>query len=209
MVMLRESDVTVAAAMGIEAWAARRRVPRVAVQRVGIGARTWTGAFTTPTVLSIGLAGGLRDDLKPGTVIVPGAVALEDGEPIACDPAWVAALSESAWRLGHQVVEQPLVTATHLVTGAERHAWAERGFAAVDMESAHLAGHGAGLAVVRVILDTPERELSAKWERPWRAMLDPRLARQALWLLPHSRRFALRAAEVLADALRRDINTEV
>ena len=77
------------------------------------------------------------------------------------------------------------------------------------MESAHLAGHGARLAVVRVVLDTPERELSPKWERPWRAVLDPRLVREALWLLPHSRRFALRAAEVLADALRRDVDAEV
>ena len=207
--MLREADVTVAAAMGVEAWAARRRLPGVAVQRVGIGARGWQGMFATPAVLSLGLAGGLRGDLTPGTVVVPGAVALEGADPIACDPAWVAALRDSARRLGHQVVEQPLLTATHLVTGAERRLWSDRGFAAVDMESAHLAGHGARLAVVRVILDTPQRELSPKWERPWRAVLDPRLARQVLWLLPHSRRFALRAAEVLAGVLRSDVDAEV
>ena len=66
--MPRESEVTVAAAMGIEAWAVRRRVPGVAVQRVGIGARDWDGGVATPLVVSLGLAGGLAADLSPGTV---------------------------------------------------------------------------------------------------------------------------------------------
>jgi len=206
---LHESDVTVAAAMGVEAWAVRRRVPRVAVQRVGVGARGWTGPFPTPTVLSVGLAGGLRTGLSPGTVIIASSVALEDGEAIGCDPAWAAALAGAARRLGHDTVEGQLLTATHLVTGGERRRWPDAGFVAVDMEAARLAGHGAGLAVVRVMLDTPEHELSPRWEHPWRALLDPRLTGQALWLLPHSRRFALRAAAVLAEALRGDVHAEV
>jgi nucleoside phosphorylase len=181
----------------------------VVVQRVGIGARGWTGAFATPVVVSIGLAGGLRAGLSPGTVVVPAAVALEGGDPIVCDPAWVAALTAAAQRLCHDPAVGSLLTATHLVTGTERRHWASAGFDAVDMESAYLAGHGSRLAVVRVILDTPERELSAKWEHPWRALLDPRLAREAIWLLPHSRRFALRAAEVLAEALRGDVHAQV
>ena len=206
---LRERDVTVAAAMGVEAWAVRRRAPGVWVQRVGIGARAWSGGFATPTVLSIGLAGGLRSGLTPGTVVVATSVASEQGATVHCDAAWVAGLTAAARRLGLDAVQAPVLTALHLVTRAERGRWARQGFAAVDMESAQLAGRGASLAVVRVILDTPERELSPKWEQGWRAVLDPRLAAEAVWLLPHSRRFALRAAAVLAEALRGDVDAEV
>ena len=195
--------------MGIEAWAVRRRVPGVAVQRVGIGARDWDGGVATPLVVSLGLAGGLAADLSPGTVVVAGSVAHEDGAAVDCDRAFSASLAAASRRLGHPTAEGAMLTATGLVTGADRGRWAARGFLAVDMESSFLAGHGAGLAVVRVILDTPQHELSPKWEHPWRALLDPRLAREAIWLLPHSRRFALRAADVLAEALRREVHAQV
>jgi len=207
--MPREAEATIAAAMGIEAWAARRRAPGVAARRVGIGARGVPETFATSVVVSIGLAGGLRADLPPGTVVVARTVALEDGIEIACEPAWVAALERAARRLGHEATVGPMLTSSGLVTGAARGRWAGRGFVGVDMESAHLAQRGADLAVVRVILDSPDRELSPKWVQPWRALLDPRLAREAAGLLPHSRRFALRSAEVLAEALRHDVDAEI
>jgi 4-hydroxy-3-methylbut-2-enyl diphosphate reductase len=55
----------------------------------------------------------------------------------------------------------PLVSADHVVRGPERAALAAEGALAADMESAWLAPAAAGrpLAVLRVALDTPEREL--------------------------------------------------
>jgi hypothetical protein len=102
-----------------------------------------------------------------------------------------------------------MLTATHLVTGSERGLWAKKGFVAVDMESAYLAGRAAGLAVVRVVLDTPQHELSPAWERPSRAALDPRNFRELVWLLRNVPRYSLRAATVLAEAIRRDVDAEV
>jgi hypothetical protein len=206
---VRLGEVTAVAAMGVEVWAVRRRAPHVLVHQAGIGLRGWHGLITTPIVASVGLAGGLRRDLAPGTVVVATEVALEDAPPVSCDQRWVEATISAARRLGFTCVAGPLVTATHLVTGAERGMWAEKGFVAVDMESAYLAGRAAGLAVVRVILDTPQHELSPAWERPTRAALDPRNFRELVWLLRNVPRYSLRAASVLAEAVRRDVDAEV
>jgi len=206
---LRLAPVSVVAAMGVEAWAVRRRAPEVPVQQAGIGLRGWHGSITTPVVASVGLAGGLRRDLPPGTVVIATEVALEDAAPTRCDADWVAATVAAARSLGLACVTGPLVTATHLVTGAERELWAAKGFLAVDMESAHLAGHASRLAVVRVLLDTPRHELSPAWARPSRAALDPRNFRELVWLLRNVPRYSLRAAAVLAKAIRRDIDAEV
>jgi len=56
----------------------------------------------------------------------------------------------------------PVASADHLVRGAERAALAAQGALAADMESAWLAPAAAGkpFAVLRVVLDTPDRELS-------------------------------------------------
>jgi 4-hydroxy-3-methylbut-2-enyl diphosphate reductase len=55
----------------------------------------------------------------------------------------------------------PVASADHLVHGAERGELARRGAVAVDMESAWLAPAAAGrpFAVLRVVLDTPAREI--------------------------------------------------
>lgn len=206
---LRLGDVSVVAAMGIEAWAVRRRAPTLPVHQAGIGLRGWQGSITTPVVASVGLAGGLRRNLPPGTVVVATEVALEDAEPTACDERWVDATVTAARSLGLVCVTGPLVTATHLVTGPERELWANKGFVAVDMESAYLAGRAARLAVVRVVLDTPQHELSPAWERPSRAALDPRNFRELVWLLRNVPRYSLRAASVLAEAVRRDVDAKV
>jgi uridine phosphorylase len=179
------------------------------VHQAGIGLRGWHGSITTPVVASVGLAGGLRRDLASGTVVVATEVALEDALPVACDQRWVEATASAAQRLGFACVAGRMLTATHLVTGPERALWAKKGFVAVDMESAYLFGRAAGLAVVRVILDTAQRELSPAWERPSRAALDPRNFAELVWLLRRVPRYSLRAASVLAEAVRRDVDAEV
>jgi hypothetical protein len=206
---VRLGEVSAVAAMGVEAWAVRRRAPHVRVHQAGIGLRGWHGSINTPVVVSVGLAGGLRRDLTPGTVVIATEVALEDAQHVSCDQRWVEAAAGAAQRLGFACVAGPLLTATHLITGPERKLWADKGFLAVDMESAHLAGRAAGLAVVRVILDTPYHELSPAWERPTRAALDPWNFRELVWLLRNVPRFSLRAASVLAETLRRDVDAEV
>jgi Phosphorylase superfamily len=206
---LRLGAVSVVAAMGVEAWAVRRRAPTLPVHQAGIGLRGWTGSITTPVVASVGLAGGLRRDLPPGTVVIASEVALEDAPPASCDERWVAATVAAARRLGFASVTGRVVTATHLVTGAERELWANRGFVAVDMESAHLAGRAQRLAVVRVLLDTPQHELSPAWERPSRAALDPRNFRELIWLIRNVPRYSLRAAGVLGEAVRGDVDPQV
>ena len=55
----------------------------------------------------------------------------------------------------------PVASADHVVRGAERRVLAGEGVLAVDMESAWLAAAADGkpFAVLRVVLDTPEREI--------------------------------------------------
>jgi hypothetical protein len=77
---------------------------------------------------------------------------------------------------------------------------AERGCAAVDMETGRISA--PRLAAVRVVLDTPEREISAVWDRPLRAALRPGVWREAMWLWREAPRCARRAAAVVAAGLR-------
>jgi hypothetical protein len=195
-------DVTVVAAMGVEARPVERRAPQLRMVRGGIGLATLDQSLlTTPVVLSVGLAGGLTADLVSGTVVVPSQVAREDGVLLPCDPAWSAALEAASRRLGYPTSTAQLLSANAVVTHSGRGLWAARGFAAVDMETALLAGMVPRVAAVRVVLDTPTREISPAWERPGRAALNPRLWREGSWLLRAARQYSLRAALVVAAAL--------
>jgi Phosphorylase superfamily len=195
-------DVTVIAAMGMEARPVARHAPTLRLVRAGIGlAALDRQLLTTPVVLSVGLAGGLAADLLSGTVVIPAQVAREDGVLVTCDPEWSAALVRASRRLGYPTSTATLLSADALVTHAGRGLWAARGFAAVDMETAVLAGMVARVAAVRVVLDTPTQEISPAWERPARAALDPRNWREGAWLMCAAPRFARRAALVLAAAL--------
>jgi uridine phosphorylase len=152
-------------------------------------------------VLSVGLAGGLTEDMVSGTVVIPSQVAREDGVLVACDPEWSAALERASRRLGYPTSTASLLSADALVTHAGRGLWAARGFGAVDMETALLAAMVRRVAAVRVVLDTPTREISSAWERPRRAALDPRNWREGAWLARAAPRFSRRAALVVAEAL--------
>lgn len=191
--------VTVVAATRLEAWAVRRALPGARLVEAGVGLSRLRGDPPGGAVVTCGLAGALRPDLPTGTVIVPEAVRRPGGAWVACDAALVASLLAAARRLGLEPERAPLATAPALVRGAARAWWAEQGCAAVDMETGLLTA--PRIAAVRVILDTPERDLSGAWRRPVLALARPAAWREALWLCREAPRCARRAAAVLAAAL--------
>lgn len=148
--------------------------------RVGIG----QGYEADGTVISCGLAGGLRDDVASGTVLIPREVLRPNGERLICDPELIARFSTAARRLGCEPLTEPLVTSPTIVRGAARREWAQRGYAGVDMETGAIVA--PRVVAVRVVLDTPQRELS------WRAFL---------WLVREGPRCAQLAARVVASGL--------
>ncbi len=96
--------------------------------------------------------------LLPGDVVVATEVRGPDGVTVCDSEPLVSALHA----LGIERVHVgPLISADHVVRGAERTALAGTGALAVDMESAWLAPAAAGrpFAVLRVALDTPAREI--------------------------------------------------
>lgn len=199
---LDTGDVTVVTAMGVEARAVRRLLPQLRLVRAGIGlAALDPRMLTTPVVLSVGLAGGLAAELAPGTVVVPTQVAREDGMLVPCDLAWSEALEAGSRRLGYPTTTAALLSADGMVTRDGRLMWSQRGFAAVDMETALLAALVSRVAAVRVVLDTPSHEISAAWDHPARAVLDPRNWSDAAWLMRAGPRYSRRAALVVAAAL--------
>lgn len=153
--------------------------------------------------ISCGLAGGLRSGLPTGTVLVPRHVRRPDGTEFECDANAVDALTYAAVRLGCTVVQDPLVTAQTLIHGEARRALAAHGYAGVDMETGSISA--PRIACVRVILDTPEREISPAWLTPARALLQPRAWLDLPFLMregPRCSSIAARIAVQAAGALR-------
>ena len=193
------STIILIAATAIEANALRRELPHARVVETGI-ALSRVRAPLGDTVVSCGLAGGLRPDLPTGTLLVPREVRRPDGAVVQCDVPLVEAFARGARALGVEPVFDPLLTADSIVNGEARGQWAARGFAGVDMETGRL--DATRIAAVRVVLDTPQRELSRDWENPLRAILKPWNWPQAAWLAraaPHAARLA---ARVVAQGLR-------
>jgi hypothetical protein len=130
---------------------AERRVARragVSSDLVGLGARN--GVPDGP-VVSFGLAGALRDDLAPGTVVdatrvvdVEGAVLWDDG------PLGVAGAEPVTILAVDAIVDDPRERRRlHERTGAD----------AADLESGPLARSGRLHGVLRAVSDTPSRPL--------------------------------------------------
>ena len=184
-------------ATSLEARAARRALPGDEVYEAGIALAKGPDGWGD-VVVSCGLAGALREDLPSGTVLVPLEVERPDGTRLRCDAEMVRAYVAAARSLGLEPVCDPLLTASTVLRGDDRARWARRGFAGVDMETGLL--RAPRVAAVRVVLDTPQRELKADWLHPARAMLDPRNWPEAAWLAREAPRCARRAAEVVAAA---------
>ncbi|HEX6506461.1 MAG TPA: hypothetical protein VF221_02410, partial [Chloroflexota bacterium] len=187
----------IVAATSLEYWAARWMLGRADVVRGGVGLPNWRRAPDGAMVVVCGLAGGLRADLSPGTVVIPREVGLPDGRIIGCDATLVDALLSSARALGFAPEMGPLLTAPALVTGTQRHHWSKQGFVAADMETGLLAASGVRVAAVRVILDSANRGIAEEWLRPGSAALRPALWGELFWLCRAAPSYSLRAARVL------------
>jgi hypothetical protein len=196
-----EGRPRILAPTALEAWMARRELRTVPVTRTGVALSRWPEREDGSVVLLCGLAGALTLDLEPGSIVVPEVIGLPDGRQIRCHPGWSWTLVTAARALGFETDTRPLLTAPALVTGGARARWAEQGFVAADMEAGLLAARGWEVATVRVILDTPARSLAGDWERPSRAILRPRLWREAVWLAHSAPRYSSRAARIVHHAL--------
>jgi hypothetical protein len=192
-----DDTLTLIAATGLEYRALRRALPGANVVETGIALAKVRSGFGN-AVVSCGVAGGLRADLPTGTLLIPRHVRRPDGATLQCDPELVERFSRAARALGIEPVFDGLLTASAIVRGEARARWAERGFAGVDMETGLLAA--PRVAAVRVVLDTPQREISADWSRPLLAILKPWNWPQAAWLAREGSRAAALSARVVAAA---------
>jgi hypothetical protein len=205
--MAPDTRVVAVCAMGVEAWGVRRRARHVRVVQVGIGGRPRTAL--PGIVISAGLCGGLLPGQTPGTVVIPSQVVDERGVIHPCDPGVVAALTQAARYLRYPVADGSMISTSAMVTGSGRETWASRGHVAVDMESAAVAESTTRFGVLRVILDTPTRELSDAWAAPARAIRNPSNWGEAVWLGVNTPRYALRVGAVLEAAFLGNIDPEV
>jgi len=190
--------VTVVAATAIEARAARRSLPSVRIIESGVGLSKLGKTPIGDVAVSFGLAGALHPDVPTGKVLVPHEVLRPDGETLLCDPVLVTALERAARALGLEPDTRPMITSAALVTGAERATWAGRGYVAVDMETGLI--RASRVAALRVVLDTPQRELSRAWLQRGAAALSVRAWTEMPWLVREAPRCARLAAAVLAAA---------
>ncbi len=188
---------TFIAATGIEYAALRRRLQGARIVEAGIALSKVRAGFGD-AVVSFGLAGGLRTDVPTGAVLIPREVQRPDGSVLRCDSEFVTLFTRSCRRLGIEPILDPLLTAVEIVHGDARAQWAAKGFAGVDMETGLL--DAPRVAAVRVVLDTPQREISGDWQSPLRAILKPWNWPQALWLAREGPRAAAIAARVVAGA---------
>ena len=189
--------VTFIAATALECKALRRELPGARIVETGIALEKVRAGFGD-IVVSCGLAGGLRTDLPTGTLLIPHEVRRPDGSMVQCDPELVEAFAQSARRLGIEPVLDSLVTAGVIVRGPARAHWAAQGYAGVDMETGLISA--VRVAAVRVVLDTPQHEISGDWRKPLRAMLKPWNWPQAFWLAREAPRAAALAARVVGEA---------
>jgi 4-hydroxy-3-methylbut-2-en-1-yl diphosphate reductase len=156
----------IAAPLHLEALMIRAGGARGRVLRTGMGPRRARAAAASlledpaRALLVMGFGGGLDEHSEVGDVVVADAVRGPDGANVAC--ARAEGLVEALERRGLTVRRGVVASATRIVMGEARDALRDSGAIAVDMESVWLAAGAAGrpFAVVRVISDTPARELT-------------------------------------------------
>ena len=150
--------------LAMEARAARR-----GIRRDGGGATVvCTGMGPKPSrrvephsgpVAVVGMGGAVVGGIEPGDVVVATEVSADDVAPIGLPQA--EAVAKCLEEAGFTVYTGPVASVPKLAVGSRRQELADRGAVAVDMESAWLLERhrGGPAAVVRVVTDTPSREL--------------------------------------------------
>jgi 4-hydroxy-3-methylbut-2-enyl diphosphate reductase len=167
------------APLRVERLAVRRALPDARVVSCGMGAaRARRAAAAAPPAVAVavaGLCGAVAPGLRPGDVIVASEVRGPEGT-VSCS---TAGLAEALAALGVGAVHVgPVASTRRVVYGPRRRALAAQGVLAADMESVWLAvaAGGAPFAVLRVVLDTPAREIYRPLAslggavRAWRAL---------------------------------------
>jgi 4-hydroxy-3-methylbut-2-enyl diphosphate reductase len=159
------SELLIAAPLSIERLAVRAARRPVDVVRTGMGPRRSEQALPRLTAAParalavVGFCGALDGTLGHGELVVAGELRDPEGGVIACPGA--EALVDELVRAGLRARAGVIASARRLVVGDARGRLAAEGAIAVDMESAWLAPAAAGrpFAVVRVVVDTPDREV--------------------------------------------------
>ena len=150
--------------LAIEAWAVRRALPGATVLKTGLGreksieALSMVDRIDPEAVVIAGFCGALDPSLQPGDLVVASGLRGSDNSCMTLEPELLAS---GLRRDGIRARSGLIISADRLVRGDERTALYESGGMAVDMESAWLAraARSRPLAVVRVVVDTPGREL--------------------------------------------------
>ena len=153
-------SLTVWCPLAMEARAARRGARgTAAVVCTGMGPeRSRRVEPVAGPVAVVGMGGAVVDRIEPGDVVVATGVFAADVMPIALDRA--EAVARALTGAGFTVHTGAVASVSELAVGERRQDLADLGAVAVDMESAWLLEHHCGpAAVVRVVTDTPSREL--------------------------------------------------
>jgi 4-hydroxy-3-methylbut-2-en-1-yl diphosphate reductase len=163
------NDVLVTAPLRLEALAIRAGARGLRIHKTGMGRARSLAAVArllsdpADALVVMGVCGGLDERCEPGDVVI--ADELLDGEQpaderLACPSA--RPLAEALERHGIAVRRGAVVSVARIARGEKRVELRERGGVVVDMESVWLAP-GAGdrpFAVIRVVADTPTREVT-------------------------------------------------
>lgn len=165
------SDVLVVTSLGVEALAVRSGAPGLRVRTTGMGPTKALAAVPrlledpAAALVVVGFGGGLPTGSKLCEVVVASEVLTIDehgcvaAERIPCEAA--GALGDALGEHGIAVCRGAVASVEEIVTGEARARMEASGAVAVDMESAWVAraAQGRPFTVVRVLSDTPEREL--------------------------------------------------
>ncbi|HLI54043.1 MAG TPA: 4-hydroxy-3-methylbut-2-enyl diphosphate reductase [Acidimicrobiales bacterium] len=161
------SPLLVLSPLRLEARAVARGAPGIRVVRTGSGprrssrtaARLALDRRVGPLVVA-GVGGALVPGVEPGTLVVADRVLDEHGAVTLKLPS-APLLAADLTSRGLACVVGPVVSVRRVAIGAARRAaLASTGAVAVDCETAWLLdGTAAPRAVVRAVVDTPEREL--------------------------------------------------
>jgi 4-hydroxy-3-methylbut-2-en-1-yl diphosphate reductase len=165
----RVKDLLVTAPLRLEALAIRAGARRLRIRKTGMGRERSHAAVATlqsdpaAALVVMGVCGGLDEHCRPGDVVI--AEELLDGElaadeRVACPSA--EPLAEALERRGIAVRRGAVVSVARIAHGEKRVELRERGAIVVDMESTWLAAGARGrpFAVIRVVADTPSREVT-------------------------------------------------